>query len=84
MSEHKFQKGQLVAVILGSLASRRIRIFCGYYTKPLDDHGTWCLCRNPGEPERNAVAWPHCIPLEEVEPEAFLAREKVAEEEDDA
>ena len=70
MSE--FRKGQLVAVWGGSLANRRIRIFCGYSRSTVDGI-TYYLCREATEPEKDAVAWPHCAPLEEIEPSAFLS-----------
>lgn len=71
MSEFKI--GQLVAVSSGTLVNRRIRIFCGYY-KAFDGENMY-LCREAGESEKDAVAWPRCVPLEEVEPSCFFGRE---------
>lgn len=76
MSE--FKRGQLVAVSSGTLVNRRIRIFCGYY-KAFDGEIMY-LCREAGESEKDAVAWPRCVPLEEVEPGAFIDWERSAGE----
>lgn len=73
MSE--FRKGQLVAVGGDTFENRRIRIFCGYYSTGPNDGETWFLCREAGESEKDAIAWPRCVPLEDVEPGAFLAKE---------
>lgn len=83
----EFRKGQLVAVWNSNYSNRHIRIFVEIGTSSFGGD-TVFLCREAGEDEKYAIPWPHCLPLENVEPEAFLARERsrraVEEEDDDA
>jgi hypothetical protein len=78
MSE-QFKKGQLVAVRSSSPEYRRIRIFVGMGKKEPDGTVAY-LCREAGERDTDALTWPHCVPLEKVDPGAFIARESNATE----
>ena len=73
MSE-QFKKGQLVAVRSSSPEYHRIRIFVGMGKKEPDGTVAY-LCREAGERDKDALTWPHCVSLEEVEPDAFIAKE---------
>ena len=76
MSELK--KGQIVAAWSSNYSSRHIRIFVEVGTNSFGD--TVFLCRDAGEDEKYAIPWPHCLPLEEVEPGAFIDWERRARE----
>lgn len=67
----KIKRGQLVAVWGSSLANRRIRIFVKYGRRSIDGKKTY-LCREPNEQEKDCIEWPHCVPLEVVEPCVFI------------
>jgi len=74
-----FKKGQLVAVRSSSPEYSRIRIFVGMGKKEPDGTVAY-LCREAGERDTDALTWPHCVPLEKVDPGAFIARESNATE----
>ena len=76
MSE--FKKGQLVAAWSSNYSTRHIRIFVEIGTNSFGD--TVFMCREAGEDEKYAIPWPHCLPLEEVEPGAFIDWERRAGE----
>ena len=71
MSE--LRKGQIVACWIDDGYVKVIRIF---------DHkrGNKFLCRLPDNTRDEEDDFKYCVPLEEVEPSVFLAREKTAEE----
>ena len=70
----EFRQGQLVAVWDREDCDRFIRIFVCREEERY-------RCRLPGIEfgDPDFEIWEHCIPLEDVAPEAFLAREKTAE-----
>ena len=72
MSE--LQKGQIVACWDREDCDKSIRIF-------VCREGECYRCRLPGIEfgDPDFEIWEHCLPLEDIAPEAFLAREKTAE-----
>ena len=72
MSE--LRKGQIVACWDREDCDKSIRIF-------VCREGECYRCRLPGIEfgDPDFEIWEHCLPLEDIAPEAFLAREKTAE-----
>ena len=65
------QKDQLVACWDREDCDKAIRIYVGR-------EGEYYRCRTPGiaHCHPDFELWDHCVPLEELAPEAFLARER--------
>lgn len=72
---NEFKKGQLVACWDRDDCDKAIRIYVG-------KEGMFHRCRLPGfeHGDPDFELWEYCVPLEELAPEAFLARERRAGE----
>ena len=70
------KKGQIVACWDREDCDKFIRIFVS--TRKVRNRGEFFECRLPGDAKGilSVELWEHCVPLEEIEPDAFLAREK--------
>ena len=81
MSELK--KGQIVACWDREDCNRFIRIFVS--TRQAGNKGECFECRLPSKAKGFPIVelWEHCVPLEEVEPSAFIGWERRAREQDD-
>lgn len=74
----ELKKGQIVAAWSSNYSTRHIRIFVEIGTNSFGD--TVFVCREAGEDEKHAIPWPHCLPLEDVEPGAYIGWERNARE----
>ena len=80
----ELKKGQLVAVWDRDDCAKSIRIFVS--TMQAGNRGELFECRLPDDATGilPVELWEHCVPLEEVEPGAFIGRERHAREQDRA